>query len=241
MRYSPILAGLTVGGLLLAPYLASSQVTASGNGFLVRYRWTAGTTLNYRMTTATTLPAPPPAAGAKAAEPRRIEQTMNMSVRVQSVQDGIASVVYTIRPPQQGQQPAPQPMTETIRMDSRGPVGQVQGMSGAQLPRLPQNPIRVGGTWTEKTPVQSPMGSIEVTTTYTFRGLTGQGNQRVANFDITHSMSASGMTQRGTGRMVLNAANGMMTSLTLNIRGTITPPQGGAAQTITSTVNVRRV
>jgi hypothetical protein len=215
---SCVLVGLVA--LLVAP--VSGQVSKSGNGYLLRMKLTKGATYAYDFTTSTAMPGGQPMA-----------MTMSYTMKVQSVDaKGVASVLMTATTPM-----SKTPTTQTVKMDARGQLDGQPGMEQFGNVRMPEKALAVGGNWKSSQTFGTGATAMKADTTYTFRGLQNVGKVSCAVLDVSSSMKGT-MSAATTGKMYLEASNGMLYKSDLT--STMTMTQQGKTQTIKSTIAIKR-
>jgi hypothetical protein len=199
-------AAFGVGVLVLAS--ADAQVTQSGNGYLLRTKYTKGQTLKY--TTTSSVQMPPQ--GNQPAQPLRLE--MPIVLRVTEVNAKESKIEATLGPATMGGSQV-QPATKMdMALDNRNRAS----ASGARtlVAELPDKPVRVGETWTTNAPIPDMVGggaSGTVNATYKFNGLKTINNRRVA--EITYTLSGGA---KGNGTIHVLASDGTLWSNTASIQ-----------------------
>lgn len=214
---SCVLVGLVA--LVVAP--VSGQVSKSGNGYLFRMKLTKGATYSYDFSTTTVMGG------------QTIPMVMSYSMKVQSVDPkGVANVQMTIQTPM-----SKTPTTQVVKMDSRGQLEGQPGMEQFGNVRMPEKALAVGGNWKSSQNMGSGANAMKADTTYTFRGMQAVGKVQCAVLDVNSSMKGA-MTTTTTGKMFIEASNGMLYKSDLST--TMTMTQQGKTQTIKSTIAIKR-
>lgn len=195
--------------VLVGPSLhtaAHAQVTKQGQGYLFRMKFTPGSTIRYTITSTVNPPA-----GTKNAKPMTF--SMPQTMRVKSVDKGIATIESTVD--MSSMSPNAKPQTTTIRMDSRGNlIGNTQGMSSMST-SFPQGPIRIGQSWNAKMNQQG----MSFDGTYTLKSVRRVGSQELA--EIAMSIKGGGGqagTISGTGTMQVRTSDGSLQGMNMNMR-----------------------
>lgn len=212
-----VLVGLFA--VLVAP--VSGQVSKSGSGYLFRMKLTKGATYSYDFTTTTMMGG------------QSIPMSMGYSMKVQSVDaKGVASVLMTMQSPM-----SKTPTTQTVKMDSRGQLEGQPGMEQFGSVRMPEKALVVGGNWKSSQNMGTGANPMKADTTYTFRGMQAVGKVQCAVLDVSSTMKGT-MTANTTGKMFIEASNGMLYKSDLST--TMTMTQQGKTQTIKSTIAIKR-
>lgn len=207
--------------LVVAPCVAPSQVTKSGSGYLLRMKLTKGASYAYDMTSSTSMGT---------AAPMSIK--MGYSMKVTKVTNGIAEVLMTSTTPM-----SKTPQTQTVKMDGRGALDGQPGTEQVGNVRMPEKAIKVGETWVAKRSMGTGAQATTIDTVYTFRGLQAVGKVQCAVLDVK-TTSKGMIASTTTGKMFIEAANGML--LSSNLSTTATMKQGGTSMAIKSTTSIKR-
>ena len=203
--------------LLLAT--APAQVTNSSKGYLLRMKWAKDATYSYVISVAMATMKEPMQAG-------------QFTIKVLSVANGIANVNYT------GSMMTQAKIDTTVKMDSRGAVDQDASLRQLGGPRLPEKPLAIGAKWSVTQNQAMQGASIQVTSTYTFKGIQSYGKVRCAVLDVATTTSG-GVATKSSGKVYLEAANGQLFRLDLETTVSSTQP-GSASQFKTKTVISRK-
>lgn len=170
----------------------SGQVTAVGGKFQLRFRLIAGTSLNFALDSSIT--------GNSGQGAEAFHISMPYTVTVKSIVRGVASVEYALTLPGAGHNGG------GIRRHfvKHGPTGRILG--GPNVPNgvcfeFPQNPVKVGETWTSSVARGTGgLSGLAVNTKYRLMGLRTVSGQFVAAIGI--SQTASGAPAQGTSMTV---------------------------------------
>ena len=173
---------------------ASAQVTKQKDGrFLLRVRYTQGTTLKFKTVSTSASLAKP------------LEAPMIMKVTKVTSKSSIIEFTGG------GQ-------SVVVEVDSRN--NSANGVAAAVGTSLPEKALKVGETWTASSPVPSPAssgspsmgGAGTVTSRYVFKGLATENGKKVAVITFTMSGQMS-----GGGTMSLLLSDGTLYSSLVNL------------------------
>ena len=226
------LAALAVTGVAATqiPTPAEAQVTRQGSKYLMRFKWEAGKTYTYNVSSQMAVPGAtrPQTTGA------------SYSIRVLSVRNGTANVEMRT----QGAGANSEPVKGTI--DNRGrSTMSVQGM-GSEFTTWPEKPITIGESWTQKM-----SGMMSSTITYRLAAVRNEGGRQVAILNMSGNVNIPQPSpQRGqpaqpapkgtiSGRMVVDVADGMVRTGNMDIKIEMSNQQG-QRQTITGKTTITR-
>lgn len=210
---------LGIGNVPMSGNSANAQVTKQGAGFLLRMKFVPGQVMKYNVNMSMTM--------GKGAKP--MNQTMPITMKVLSVQKGIATIETMVDP--RAISKDAQVQKATIKMDNRGNV--VEGAASSQLANAtyPQGPIRVGQSW--KQPIST--GGMKMNSTYTFKGVKNVGGRSVADLGISFSSQGGGaQSMSGTGNMLISTADGSL------VNSTIKMSMGSGAQAGSMNMTMKR-
>jgi hypothetical protein len=213
---------------------ADAQVTKSGNGHLLRVRYTKGQAMDYTVTTSVTVP------GAQGQQPARSRITAPLSMRVQDVARGIATVKIESGPAMVDGKPQGQKTETTVRLDNRNqPQGQAGGgVESMAAAILPANAVTVGQRWTSTATVNVMNQPMNLSVTYTFRGVRRVGGRDVAEIQAQYTGKGFA-TFTGSGTTLLRVADGTLQSSVVSLRANISAGQNTATN-VTMEMNVVR-
>lgn len=204
---------------VLSAYSAP-QVAKKGDGYLFRYKWTKGKTYNYNYSTAFTVPGM-----VEAGKP----QDAAMTLKVKSVSNGKGTVEITAG----GQK-------ETVTIDSMGKASGNSDLQGMDLPTLPKNPVKVGGTWKVSDTTTTEFGSLNVDSTYTFAGFKTVNSKKMVIVNSKLKMSGGSISGSGTGAFLIDPADGMMYRGTIKSDMKMSDPSSAQAMSARITILISR-
>lgn len=194
-----LLALVSLGVLAAA---APAQITRSGAGYLLRVKYVKGSVLRFSSTNSVRGVTGQPTGEFKVALP--------VVMKVQDVQGPVALVRVTIGPAKSGGSSIYPEQSLLVRLDNRNKTKEGQTSVGTQLP---EKPVKIGQTWTSKAPVSTGMTDMgQLTAVYRFAGVKSEKGQSVAV--ITYQLKGKA---RGSGRMLLSMADGLLVSNQLKI------------------------
>jgi hypothetical protein len=207
-----------IGLALLTAGVAHGQVTKQGNGYLLRYKWTKGSTFKYTMTTTVNM------GGQKQATPG---QSMSFTMRVLDVKNGNATI--RVNGTFGGNK-----MDEKMVLDNRGRVvGKASNSSMAQIANiaLPQNAIPIGGTWKSDLSGNLPggMGTMNANNTFKLVRVANVGGRNIAEIGVNGNLT--GMAKMTvTGRYLMLVSDGSLSGMTMNTSGSFANPNSSTSQ-----------
>lgn len=212
--------------VIVTPSVSAAQVSKQGSKYLFRIKWSPGKSYSYKMTTSVTGGQSMNLAGA-------------LKLKVLSVASGVANIESTMSG--MGSQ---QPMTQKIKMDSRGKVvGQTSAQSMGTNMEFPKDPVAVGGTWNSTISMGGTGNLNSKNTLKGFKTINGKQYAHVVT-SVTTSGSTGGMKMTGSGDSLVDMADGMSLRATFKMDMTVpmTRSDGGAAssQAIKMAVSVNR-
>jgi hypothetical protein len=177
---------------------AQAQITKSGSGYLLRVKYTKGSTLKYVSTnTASGMPG----------QSTTFKVTMPIVMQITDLNDQIATMKMTIGPASVGGSEMNQAQTVTLELDNRNQPAKGGPSPGNVGAALPAKPIKIGSTWTSIAPVATGAGTQKLEATYKFRGLKKVGSTSVA--EITYTLKGAAT---GSGTLRLLAKDGTIFS-----------------------------
>lgn len=176
--------------LLVLGCLAFGQVTKTSQGFLLRSKWAKGDVFSYSMVTTAEFNG------------QKMPMQGSYSVKVEKVSGGVADVVVSGSMPPMGKFESP------AKVDSRGFVGEDPKLRDMGA-RLPEKAVPIGGTWSDKKSASDGAVSMEITTTYTLKGMEIVDGVPCAVIDFVVKSSGEA-TASGTGRMYYETKNGQL-------------------------------
>jgi hypothetical protein len=229
-RFSPLSKAVAAVALLGLVSYAVPQIAKSGNGYLLRMKFTKGQTIRYNMTTTVE------GQGAQGMG----NVTMPFSMNVKDVKGDVATLVYTVGPISMGgKQMDGKPQTIEMQMNSRGePVGQNASQAPMGGVTLPKGPISVGQTWNSSMKVNQPF-PMEVKTTYRLVGIKTVDGRQVA--DINMSMTSGGqISTKGSGNMLLLLSDGSLYRANMSQTMSMGGGQGQKPQEFRTKINIQR-
>ncbi len=220
MKSRILLLSVGLAAAVAVPLASTAQVAKSGQGYLLRMKWTKGKTYAYSINTAM---------GSQ-------KQPGSYSVKVKDVKNGVATLDVTtnMSAAMGGKQ------TQTLKMDSTGKV--IDGADGAmQAPAFPAKAVKVGETWKDSRKVNAAF-PVTVNNTYTFKGLKTVNKKQLAEIAISTKGASDGMSLSGTGTMYLDLAEGMLHSSknTVNVSIKMGQEPGSQPTKITMTMSITR-
>lgn len=220
--------GITLVGLSTA--LSLGQITPSGGGYLLRTKYVKGQHFRYVMRTSTKM-------GANA-----MNFEAPMTIQVANVSNGVADLTSTFGPAtMQGQQI---PATKAaMKVDSRGRA--VAGGANGLSATFPEKPVKVGETWTGDFNMAKAGAVGEAKAIYTFKGLKAGASGKVAEIGVSintkNSTSQAGsMVSKGLGTMLLNAGDGQLVSLVINMTITMGGGKGAKPMVLPTSISLKR-
>lgn len=220
--------GLIVAGLSTAVSLG--QITPSGGGYLLRTKYVKGQSFKYVMKSSTKMSSNTMAFEAP------------MSIKVTNVSNGVADLASVFGPATMMGQQIPATKA-TMKVDSRGRAiaGNTNGLSAT----FPDKPVRVGESWVGDFNMSKAGAAGEAKATYTFKGVKPHGKSSVAEIGVSISTKnqagpTGGMVSKGTGTMLLNASDGQLLSLTVNMTITMAGGKGGKPIVLPTTISLKR-
>lgn len=225
MKFS---AGLLLVGLSTA--LSLGQVSPSGGGYLLRTKYVKGQVLHYMMKSTTKM------------EKNAMEFLAPMTIKVVNVDKGIADLYSTFGPATMAGQQIPA-KNVAMKVDSRGRA--VSGGSNGLSATFPDKPVKVGEKWTGDFNMANATSGGQASATYVFKGLKTSGKGKVAEIAVnvatkSSTPQAGGMVSKGAGTLLLNAADGQLISLVLNMTLTMGGGAGKKPMVLPTTVSLKR-
>lgn len=181
----PIYALLLGAGLLATATSARAQVTKNLNGYLLRVKYTKGTSIQLVATNKIGGPKGSPGAG--------MTFQMPVTMDVVDVKNGISTVRIKVGAASMGNQQMTAARTAVVLLDNRNKAQQ-QALPALST-TLPLQAVRVGTSWVAKAPVALGAGEPgKMTATYTFAGLKTVRGRPVAviNFKVNGAAQGSG-------------------------------------------------
>lgn len=211
--------------------VANTQVTRSGNGYLLRVKNVKGLTLKYRLTSETT----------DATDPKQTQKmTAPWKTTVLSVANGVATIKFDSGPFMLNGKPlANTTNSAEVKMDSRGKLtggtAAATQLSGVQLP---EKPIRVGESFDFTNTV--PLGQTPMTAKWhcTLAGFKSINARQAA--EIKTTMSSSGFIPvTGKGIQYIEVADGQLVSAQMDLQ--VNMAANGVPTKINSKIKIDRL
>jgi hypothetical protein len=220
---------LGIAGLMLSQ-TSTGQVTKSGQGYLLRMKFTKGQTLNYRLNMNMTTPM--------STNAMNIVGPIKMTVA--SVDKGVATLNTTAGPFTSGGKALGKQETATIKQDT---MGRIVGGDANQIQSfvsLPQKPVKVGESWTATNKINAgPAGAMTVNAKYTLKSVGNVNGKQVANIAV--SLSGAGqMKVNGSGSVQMLVSDGSLMDSTTTLNMTMNNPQNGQSMTMKATSKLTR-
>jgi hypothetical protein len=208
---------LLIAALAIAT-TAAAQVTKTKDGFLLRTKWKKGDAYSFAMVTT--------------AEFNGQKMPMNgeVAMKATAVTNGIADILVTGNMPPRG------PFSATTQADDRGLVSTDERVAELGT-RLPEKPVKIGGSWTDTRDLTEAGVEMDVKTTYTLKGL--EIVDDVPCVVIAVSIKTSGTANAtGTGTTYIETRNGQLFKSEMKMN--IVVEGQGAKYDIRSTTTIKR-
>lgn len=219
----------------LSPLSVDAQIVKKGNaGYLMRMKYFKGQTQSFLMDTSIS------GLGQAGGKPMSIPVPMSQTVK--DLQGKIATIEFKVGPVKFGGNTQPV-RTFTAKMDDRGnQIGKSSDQNfGA---KLPEKPVRIGGTWTASVPFNgggmSPGGTM--TSLYKLNAIKNVQGKQVAEIKVLIKAPTTGTGPSGGGTLYLLTADGSLLKADMNMNmpmpGQATP--GQARPTMKMVMTMRR-
>lgn len=193
MKTSVAALGLLVA-LAAAP--APAQVTTKGSKSLLRIKWVKGKSYRYAVNVAAMVPG----------QKRPMNNPMTLKLDVADVKAGIGSVKYSL------QGTGSSDGSQTVRIDSLGKVSGKSELGDLLIP-FPEKAVAVGESWSQTTSGSSMYGKSTVTMKLTYRGVKTIGGRKLAEINITTTLTGGNAAGKGTGLIQVDPEDGMVRSM----------------------------
>jgi hypothetical protein len=212
---------VAIASIVLAGCIAHAQVTPQSGGYLIRQKYTKGSTLKYGMTVNTK--------GAGAQPGANMSMNIPIALKVLGVSGDVADIEVTAGPMTMNGRPmnssAASTQKQRMKINSRGEAVGGAAQNASLTGSLPKGPVKVGQTWRATVPIAGQMGMAggQPTATYRFVGLKNRNGRQVA--EIAVSMAGA---MKGNGTMILAASDGQIITSNFTMSMTMNRPAAGA-------------
>jgi hypothetical protein len=193
MKTALLALGLALG---LAAVPAPAQVTTKASKSLLRIKWVKGKTYKYAVNVAAMVPG----------QKRPMNNAMTLKLDVTDVKGGIGSLKYILMGAGSNDS------AQTARVDS---LGKVLGKAdlGELLIPFPEKAVAVGESWSQTTSGSSMYGKSTVAMKLTYRGVKNVNGKKVAEINISSTISGGNAVGKGTGLIQVSPDDGMVQSM----------------------------
>ncbi len=214
-----------VGALTVVLALASpAQVSKQGSRYLLRMKLEGGKTYSYSIVHRIVFPD----------RKRPVDMSGQFTLKVQSVRDGVASVVTQYKGLQGTSDQA-----VSGKVDSKGDV--VAGQSPElEMVKFPDKAVKIGDSWKNTSTTESLFGRVKVSSTLTLRKIGSVGGKRVAVISVAMTITGAKVSGSGTGSIQVATADGVLQSVDAENRLVVTSTNSKGAP-VKQTLPVRTI
>lgn len=213
-----------IGSVFLAAPLFA-QVTSQNGAYLMRIKWKAGDSYNFKIVSSTSMPN-------STAKP--LEMTGGYTITVKSVKNNVATVDFKATPIGSSE-----PIEDTLQVDNRGKVVNADAnQAPVDFTLLPVKAIKINETWSNQQTLPSPIGQLKVNTTYRLVGIKKVGFKSFAEVNLGLTSTGTDISGSGHGAMLIDMDNGMLYSSTM--RQSLKMSMGEESITLPVSVSVTR-
>jgi hypothetical protein len=222
-----LFAAPLAAAVLIAPN-ADAQITKQGNGYLLRMKFAPKMSATYSMVSK----------GSGAGQ--TFTTTMTVKQTVQSVKNGVATMVYNVSGmTMNGQKSTQTPQAITVQVNNRGKI--MGNSTGNQMMNssieLPAGPVPIGGKWSAKMTVPAgPMGNLTMNSNYKLSGVKTVNGIPCAVIEVSGTGKSAQMNVTTKGTLLLRLSDGSLQST--NQTQTMAMTMGGGQSGKTQTINV---
>lgn len=176
---------------------APAQVTPKGAKSLLRVKWVKGKSYKYAVNVSAMVPG----------QKRPMNQAMSLALDVTDVKAGSGTVKYALK----GSGSADSASTAVV--DNRGRASNKTDIGQLLIP-FPEKPVAVGESWKETTSGTNPMyGKSTVVMTMTYRGIKTIKGRKLAEINVSTSVSGGSTVGKGLGLVQVSPEDGMVQSM----------------------------
>ncbi len=217
--------------LLALTLTANAQIVKKGNAYLLRAKYTAGQKMSYAMSSNAAIPG--------MAQPMKSSSPIIMQVK--SVSKGVASLDVTTGPAMLNGKKQGDAVKQSVKVDTRNKaVGGLSNFEGFSSFEFPAMPVAIGGSWSGKMKINSPMGAISLNAKYTLVGLKTVNGKPMAEIRSKFSGVMMGPIT-GTSVSLLLVNDGSLYSSNAKTNTEFNMGGEGKPTKISATITVKRV